>query len=233
MQNHEQYLLRRLIDRRPEDNFVERKPQSVKPQELRQTLVAFANSVAEGQTAVLFIGVDDRTGSIIGVDDVDSLQKRVGDAGRECYPPIQPGMIALYSEAKCVLAVEVAFSKEKPHFAGPAYIRSGSRSVKAPESLYRDILTSHCSKAGELLRWKGKDVTVKTINKRLGNHHQDFEPGLRLNGTARVIAVDPFSVTFDFTTYSAERCVEPLSRIELDWDGDNSRRMVIVRGVSA
>jgi uncharacterized protein Ymh len=52
----EQRLTTRLAKRPSEDNFVERKPQSVKGHELRQTLVAFSNSLPEKETAVLFIG---------------------------------------------------------------------------------------------------------------------------------------------------------------------------------
>jgi hypothetical protein len=227
----EEQLLDRLMKRQPEDNFVERKPQSVKGHELRQTLCAFANSLDEAQTAVLFIGVDNKTGAIIGIDDAEKIQIRIGEAGEECYPAILPSMTVLYKDGKQVLAVEVAHSKRKPHFAGPAYIRSGSRSVKASDSIYQDLLTSHCGKAGELLRLKGKYVTVRTINKRLGNHHQEFAPGVRREGMAEVVRVDPFSVTFNFTQYSGETCTEPLHRIDLDWDGTNNRRMVIVRGV--
>lgn len=227
----EQELIARLRRRPSEDNFVERKPQSVKAQELRQTLVAFSNSLDERQTAVLFIGVDDKTGGLLGIDEPDKLQMRVGDAGEDCYPAIRPSMAVLELDGKRVLAVEITHSKNKPHFAGPAYVRSGARSVKAPESVYRDMLTAHCDKAGELLKHKGKHVTVRTINKRLGNHHPDFEPGVNRDGMAEVVEVDPFSATFHFTQYSGERCIEPLSRIELDWDGENSRRLVIIRGV--
>jgi len=128
--------------------------------------------------------VHDKTGAILGVDDPEPLQKRVGDAGEECYPAIRPSMTVLHVKGKQVLAVEVAYSEDKPHFGGPAYVRSGSRSLKASDSVYQDLLTSHCGKAGELLRWKGKYVTVRTINKRLGNHHQDFAPGARRDGAA-------------------------------------------------
>lgn len=216
------------MKRPPEDNFVERKPQSVKGHELRQTLAAFSNSLEEQQTAILFIGVDDKIGAILGIDDPEKLQMRVGAAGEECYPAIRPSMTVLHLNGRHVLAVEVAHSKEKPHFAGPAYIRSGSRSLKASESLYRDLLTSHCGKAGELLRWKNKDVTVRTINKRLGNHFPDWAPNVNHEGMAQVVGVDPFSATFHF---KHETCTEPLSRIELDLDAANNRRMVIVRGV--
>jgi hypothetical protein len=224
-------LLARLMKRPSEDNFVERKPQSVKTHELRQTLVAFSNSLEERQNAVLFIGVNDKTGEILGVDDPDKLQARVGEAGVECYPPILPAMTVIEADEKRVLAVEVAYSKDRPHFAGPAYVRSGSRSVKASESQYRDILTSHCGKAGELLKWKRKYVTVRTINKRLGNQYPEWAPGIHRDGQAEVFDVDPFCVTFHFTDFADETCTEPLNRIELDWDNRNRRRLVIVRGI--
>jgi hypothetical protein len=225
----EQRLVDRLMNLRPEDNFIERKPEAVNARELRQTLVAFSNSVSEPDTAVLYIGVHDKTGAILGINDADSLQKRVGDAGEECYPPIQPLMTVLSVDGKQVLAVEVAHSKEKPHFAGPAYIRSGSRSVKASASLYRDLLTSHCSKAGEILKCKGKHVTVVTVNKRLGNQYGSFEPGYNKTFMCTVVDCDPFNVTLQLHGYD-ERCVEPLRRIEIDLDPHENRRMLIVRG---
>lgn len=227
----EQRLTARLVTRPSEDNFVERKPQSVKGHELRQTLVAFSNSLPETETAVLFIGVDDKTGALLGVDDPEKVQRRVGESGDECYPAIRPAMSVLDLDGKRVVAVEISYSKDKPHFAGPAYIRSGSRSVKASDNLYRDLLTSHCSPAGELLKCKGKYVTVRTVNKRLGNHYPEWAPGVDREGMATVVNVDPFSVTFHFTQYCDEQCTEPLSRIELDWDARNNRRLVIVRGV--
>ena len=231
MATREQQLLDRLKKRPPEDNFVERKPSSVKAHELRQTLVAFSNSLTDPETAVLFIGIDDKTGMVLGVADPEKLQMRVAEAGEECYPAIRPAMSVLEVDGKHIVAVEVTHSKEKPHFAGPAYIRSGPRSVKASDTLYRDLLTSHCGKAGELLKWKGKHVTVRTVNKRLGNHYPEYEPGANRKGMAQVDSVDPFCVTFRFSDFGDECCTEPLSRIELEWDNANRRRMVIVRGV--
>jgi len=52
--------------------------------EFRKTIVAFANSVAEGEAAVLFIGVSDR-GDIVGVGSPDSLQKTIREfCERDC-----------------------------------------------------------------------------------------------------------------------------------------------------
>jgi hypothetical protein len=226
-----QRLRARLVKRPPEDSFVERKPQSVKGNELHQTLVAFSNSLEEAQTAVLFIGMDDKTGAVQVVDDPEKLQMRVGDAGEECYPAVRPSMTVLHVDGKSLLAVEVAHSKERPHFAGPAYVRSGSRSLKASDTVYRDLLTSNCGTAGALLRCKGQYVTVRAINRRLGNHYSDWAPGVDRDGTATVVSVEPFSVTFHFTQYCDEQCTEPLSRIELHWDTANNRRLVIVRRI--
>ena len=232
MATSEQRLTSRLMNRVSEDNFVERKPASVKSQELRQTLVAFSNSLRETETAALFIGVHDKTGAILGIDDADALQKRVGEAGEDCYPPIRPKMTVLQVEGKSVLAVEVEHSLSKPHFAGPAYVRSGSRSVKASDIMYRDLLSSHCEKAGEILKWKGKQVTVRTVNKRLGNHYPNLDYGRRKTYTCTVVECDPFNVTFKLQGYGDELCVEPLRRIEIDWDPAGNRRMLIVSGES-
>ena len=230
MSSLEQSLYDRLLSRSPEDNFIERKTQNVNAHELRKTLVTFANSLPEGETGVLFVGVHDKTGAILGVDATDKVQKRIFDAGDDCYPAIRPAMHVLGVEDKLVVAAVVSYSKRKPHFAGPAWVRSGSRSVKASEELYQDLLTSHCDKAGELLKWKGKQVTVRTVNKRLGNHHSDFEAGYDRETTATIVSVEPFTVTFSLDSFAHERCIEPLKRVELDWDPSLSRRRVIVRG---
>src|ERR1700737_3512877 len=55
-----------------EDNFVERKPESVSKAELRQTVCAFANSVPQNREAVLFVGIEDRAGAVLGVKNTDA-----------------------------------------------------------------------------------------------------------------------------------------------------------------
>ena len=52
-------------------------------------------------------------------------------------------MAVLDADGKRVLAVEISYSKDRPHFAGPANVCSGSRSVKASDSVYRDLRTAH------------------------------------------------------------------------------------------
>src|SRR5207247_11139150 len=98
-------LLQRL--RNKEDNFTERKPRGVKRDEMRRTIVAFANSVPESQSGVLYIGVLN-DGTIQGLDETDSLQKTIRDiCERDCYPAIKFRSVSLGVEGKGILAVEL------------------------------------------------------------------------------------------------------------------------------
>ena len=181
--SHKEELLTRLADK--EDNFVERKLEGYGARDFRKTIVAFANSVPENRKAVLFVGVRD-DGTVQGVTDADSLQKKLGriwdkdcyppKLGRiwdkDCYPPIRPHPVCtcLRVSDKDIVAVEVTASKNRPHFSGPAYIRRASENVPASEELFRDMLTSHCDKAAAIVKLKHSMVTVELIGKKLGSH---------------------------------------------------------------
>lgn len=149
-------LLLRLKDH--EDSFTERKPEGAGSAnaELRKTLVGFANSVPEGKTAIMFIGVSD-TGTPLGVKNPDSLQKTIREVSeRDCFPPITCQVRVFEREGKNLLAVLVSASKDRPHFSGPAYVRVGSESVKASPRVYEELIASRNTKAGKILRIKDK-----------------------------------------------------------------------------
>src|SRR3569832_2424665 len=72
----------------PEGPLIERKPPRVNTREIRQTVVAFANTVSGEDEAVLFVGVRD-DGLIEGCKDTDAMQKTVRDVcDNQCYPAI-------------------------------------------------------------------------------------------------------------------------------------------------
>lgn len=147
-----------------EDHFVERKREGANAAEIRKTLVAFANSLPEGQHALLFLGVGDR-GEIAGVADTDSLQRTVRNtAENDCYPPVKCTCVVLREDGLPVVAVVVESSKERPHFTGPAYVRRGSESVKASPALYEDLIASRNDKARRIIAEKGKGISVKWKN---------------------------------------------------------------------
>jgi predicted HTH transcriptional regulator len=147
-----------------EDNFIERKLESVKDKDIRKTIVAFANSVPEPKIAVLFIGVSN-DGLIQGVTNPDNFQKRIRDiCENDCYPPIDFKTEVLEKDNKSIVAVIIPPSKDRPHFSGLPYIRKGSESVKAPRELFEEMIASRNSKTYEILKWKDKLVTVINEN---------------------------------------------------------------------
>jgi len=159
-------LKRRLSD--TEDGWTERKPPNVDSDLVRKTLVAVANSVPEGEEAILFIGVAD-DGTPIGVDDPDHMQKKVKRWADWCYPPIRHTSRAIESNGKRILAVIVQPDHNRPHFAGPAYVRVGSESPKANEVLFDELIASRMSKARPLLDAMRKGESVSVMVWHFGN----------------------------------------------------------------
>jgi hypothetical protein len=110
---------------------------------------------------VLFIGVGDN-GAVTGVSEADAekYQKRVRRICEDdCFPPIAIRTIdAITVNGKHVVAVEFGPSQNRPHFAGQAFVRIGSESVKASASKLDELIASRNSKAGRLLAAKSKPV---------------------------------------------------------------------------
>src|SRR5438270_3560686 len=134
-----------------EDGWTERKENIKGTDDIRKTLVAFANSVPDGDEAVLFVGVAD-DGNITGVENPEKTQNSISKTASEwCYPPIKHTVRVIGANGKRVIAVMVQASHNKPHFAGPAFIRSGSQSKKASEEVFNQLVASRISKARPLL----------------------------------------------------------------------------------
>ena len=110
-----------------EDAFVERKTAGDSKDWLK-TVVAFANSLPVGDPAILFIGVRDN-GEIEGNSNLDSLQQTLSEKLAAAYPPVYYLPKVLLRDDKQFLAVIVPGSVDRPHFAGQAFIREGSKSV--------------------------------------------------------------------------------------------------------
>lgn len=165
--DHKSLLIRRL--KNPEDAYVERKPESAKGSELRKTIVGFANSVPEAIDGILFLGVSNE-GTILGISGPDSLQKTIRKMCKlECYPAIKYQSEVIEIEEKNVLAVIVPESKNRPHFAGPAYVRVGSETEIASEEMFNELILSRNDKCREIIRHKSSNCTVEAIGRRLLN----------------------------------------------------------------
>jgi predicted HTH transcriptional regulator len=169
---NETELRARLYDK--EDGWTERKSKGVSTEDIRKTIIAFANSLPDGQGAVLFIGISDKTGEVEGVDNTDALQKNVRRAAEEkTYPPIHIGhnCKVLHESGKSIVAVIVEASHNRPHFAGPAYVRVGSESIEASESQFEQLIATRTSVARRILEAKRKDETFLVQEARRHYHH--------------------------------------------------------------
>ena len=214
-----------------EDNFLERKSEGVNDRALRQTAVAFANSVPAGRVAVVFIGVNDKTGRIDGVSNPDALQKRVREALEgDCYPPIRHQSEVLSVEQNAVVAVVIPPSADKPHFAGPAYVRVGSQSRNASEQQYRELIDSRVEKCGALLALKNQIVTVHGVGYKLGTHkpladraYRAYREGME----CRVMDCNAQYVTL-MNIASNPHFSEPLAGVDILYDHEKWRPLLSI-----
>lgn len=217
-------LFRRLTDL--EDNFTERKLEGANRADLRRTIVAFANSVAEPRSAVLYIGVGN-DGRIVGVSNADSLQKMIHEICERGYPPIVPTMEVLSTEGKSVVAVVVTYSGNRPHFSGPAYVRQGSQSIVASEEIFEELVTGRLGKPREILKWKNKVVTVVVRGKELGSAKILGDPRYHVRHECMVMGCTPHYVKLqDIGT--DKHISEPLDNVKIAWDETKYRLMLLV-----
>jgi predicted HTH transcriptional regulator len=205
--NDEELLLRL---RSFEDTFVERKT-SGDHKDWLKTVVAFANSTPIGYPAVLYIGVgNDGTPEEKPVD-LDSLQRTFNEKLRDAYPPIYRLSKILNAGGKQILAVIVPGSEQRPRFAGQAYIRRGSETVEASGEQFANLIASRNSKACEILKWKGKAITLDLMRvERAGIL------GAVISSQAyNVVDCNQFYVTLDAGTYGKS---VPLDRVSVSFD---------------
>ena len=221
-----QELLARL--RLHEDSFVEFKSEGDRT--WKKTIVAFANSVPDDRVAHVVIGTLD-SGEVQGLGNTDKLQKTVQEfCADTCYPSISFTTEVHELDGKAVLVVSVPPSRKRPHFADAAYVREGSRTIRANERQFQDLITGRTSVAAELLRYRGQTVTVATAKAapgfpeysvtKYGTNYSRFR-----TFDCQVLEVNSFFARFlqDDTRFS-----EPLRNIEISYDEKQHRPLIIV-----
>src|SRR5712664_556496 len=212
-------LLQRLQD--PEDQIVERKPEGAGGSEFKRQIVAFANTLPESRTGVLFIGVND-DGSVSGVENTDKTQKSVRHhAENECYPPIWVDQQVLTVDAKKVIAVSVAGSPRRPHFAGPAYIRRGSETIKASDAEYEKLILSRNDKRRALFEMQGNPVSVILLGKQIGEPNA-MKPNYSIRKNCNIEEVTAFYAKFRIIGVG-QAFSEPLEGITISYDDVQQR----------
>lgn len=210
-----------------EDNFTERKLEGANRKDFRETLVAFANTVPAGKTGVLFIGVTDK-GAVRGVQEPDSIQKTIAKiCSRDCYPPITFRSEVLTKNGKHVVAVEVEESRDKPHFSGPAYVRTGSKNVIASPELFQKMIEYRNSKVYTIRNWRNRILTVETADKVLGFPGRTHSPHRTRHECQVKECTSDFIRLLDIhkNVYSSE----PLENVQISWDESKDRLKLIIK----
>ena len=80
-----------------------------------------------GYPAVLFVGVKDDGTPQEKTDNLDKIQMTLGELAGNIYPPVYTFSRVINVQGKDVLAFIVPGSPNRPHFAGPPYVRLGSK----------------------------------------------------------------------------------------------------------
>lgn len=214
---------------RPESALLERKLESVNKNELRRTLVAFANSVQDAETAVLLIGLRDN-GDVAGVGDPDAVQKRLREvAEQDCYPAISyRAEVHTTDSGQHVVVVFVSQSSRRPHFGGPAFVRRGSESVVASPEVFEELIHSRTDKCRQILRFKGHTVTVVCVQHVLGKIKYVADQSYREESECRILECDSHTIRLEVIN-SSRRVTEPLEYITIAYDENKWRPLLLVR----
>jgi predicted HTH transcriptional regulator len=167
-------LLSRL--RNTEDAFVERKTRSDTSDWLKAA-VALANSTPIDYPAILFIGVRDKGDIEGGNCNYDRLQKTFSEKLAKAYPAIYYLPKALRVGAAECLAVIIPGSRNRPHFAGPSYVRVGSETKRASEEQFAVLIAERTSKVYRIRQFKGKTIKIQNWTQMRGSIVDTDESG--------------------------------------------------------
>lgn len=154
----------------------------------------------------LFVGVRN-DGSLEHGLDLDKLQQTFSAKMQFAYPPIYFATKILRVGTEQALAVIVPGSKERPHFAGPSYVRKGSTTQVASDSQFEEVLTARLDKSGEILKWRGKTITVDRMRVEAIHMMGPVESTFQ----SRVVDCNPFYIAL-------ENEAVPLRRVEISFD---------------
>ena len=211
-----------------EDSLREKKVES-DLKDLLKTMVAFANSVAPGDTAQVYIGERD-DGTVQGVTNSDNIQKSIKKSADEIYPEIYYRTEVYEREGKKCVRLEIKHNGLAPHFGGSAWVRRGSQTVKATEVLYQQMVELRQSKAQVMFQWVNKYITIHWINatrteQRLNTLYQFGRE------EATLVSVNGHWATFRVHLANSGQsidCSEPIEKLLLSWDDGNGRLKVEV-----
>jgi hypothetical protein len=223
-----------------EDSLREKKVES-DLKDLLKTLVAFANSVAPGDTAKIFIGEKD-DGTVQGVTNAESINRTVVKEADRIYPPIYYRTEVYERDGKQCVCVIIKHNGQAPHFGGAAWVRQGSQTVRATEDLYQQMVDQRQSKVQVLMLWLNAVVTIEGTQRAqavspggtiesIAMFNQEWSVG---EHQATLVVVNGHWVTFSVHTSATARAEmsEPLEKLMLSWDNQRQRPKIVIKNAT-
>jgi hypothetical protein len=217
-----------------EDSLREKKVEN-DLRDLLKTLVAFANSVAPNDTAQIFIGEKD-DGTVQGVTNPEGINRTVANEADKIYPPIYYRTEVYEREGRQCVRVDIKHNGQAPHFGGASWVRQGSRTIKATEDVFQQLIDQRQSKVRVLLQWVNKDVTVEGTERpkavapggMVPMFDQEWSVGVH---QATITFANGHWVTFNVHTSQTDRAEmsEPLEKVWLSWDNQRRRPKVVIK----
>src|ERR1039458_2246773 len=211
-----------------EDSLREKKVES-DLKDLLKTMVAFANSVAPGDTARIFIG-ERNDGTVQGVSSPDNIQKKVRSEYDKIYPEIYYRTEVYDREGKQCVRVDIKHNGLAPHFGGAAWVREGSETIRATEELYQQLIDLRNEKIRVLAGWLNRRLSVEWHSGSQLRVELQLNAEYSYRESATLTYVGRHWITFAMTLTGGllkERS-EPLEKLLLSWDHENKQPKIIV-----
>ncbi|MCD4840691.1 MAG: putative DNA binding domain-containing protein [Methanosarcinales archaeon] len=137
---------------------------------LEKEVVAFLNYREGGH---IYIGVDDATGTVVGVSNPDAVQLKIKDRIKNNIMPSALGIfdvIAEQHDAKTVIKITVASGSEKPYYLKKqgmsergCFIRIGSASEPMPVRMIEDLFSRRIRNSIGTIKSRKKDLTFEQL----------------------------------------------------------------------
>ena len=137
---------------------------------LEKEVVAFLNYREGGH---IYIGIDDATGTVVGVSNPDVVQLKIKDHIKNNIMPSTLGLfdvIAEQRDAKTVIKITVASGSEKPYylkkqgmFERGSFIRIGSASEPMPVRMIEDLFSRRIRNSIGTIKSRKKGLTFEQL----------------------------------------------------------------------
>jgi hypothetical protein len=157
------------------------------------------------------------------------LQKTIRNiCENECYPPIWANITALSYDERTIIAVEVPYLKNKPYFAGQAYIRKGSETCNASEDLINELILHRLDKCRYIMKYKNDTWRVEAVGKMLGASIDLADSRYHAAADCKIEEITPYYVRFKNISNS-QYFSEEISFINISWDDARNKPKIVIR----